>query len=585
LNKVFILAFALLISSIPGVAFAGIFNISGNATDSFSPPPNFLPLSDTTDRLIAGVYQESTCLVVPVGGIPFDVDPNTLAVSLPALFDNEDDFNFGPGPSEGTLIDSFFVNMDTLGLGDVPTEFEIVFDKDIVGISTDPFSLTLSDPVLGNLFGGGGAGYNPDAKGNDHGLDLGLFGGPAGEDSWQLVDPRTIRVHGISGVANGQDQMRIATLAQPEGCAPPDVITPNVVGDTQAVAESKITGAGLTVGTVTKTNSNTVDPGDVISQDPAAGTPVAPSSPVDIEVSLGSVAPPPQIDMAIFADCDEEVAPGGVAGCEITHINNGLSGVDFAGMSVHVTFPNFVTGIAIPGCEGTETSNLNPDGTWDASCFGYPLEGDGGFNSETQDWEFEIDPGALSGTQFVSDFLVDSEKVEENPGDEDVQMVFDIGQNSNKKPRAKININGDNGWARAAKETKNLSVGDEVELDGSKSKDSDGDTIQSWTWTLTRNGVDIFEDLDFTAGPDKPVFTPNVPGTFVITLVVSDGSLDSRTKTRTIDAISDGRPLAIAGDDREVTLPASGPIRIILDGSDSTDPGGEIESHRWKTAN
>jgi hypothetical protein len=65
------------------------------------------------------------------------------------------------------------------------------------------------------------------------------------------------------------------------------VSVPNVVGDTQAAASSSITGAGLTVGTVTTQSSSTVASGKVISENPAAATSVAQGSAVTLVVSSG----------------------------------------------------------------------------------------------------------------------------------------------------------------------------------------------------------------------------------------------------------------------------------------------------------
>jgi len=65
------------------------------------------------------------------------------------------------------------------------------------------------------------------------------------------------------------------------------VLVPNVVGMTQANANSTITGAGLTLGNITQAYSNTVPAGSVISQNPSAGTQVPPGSSVDMAVSLG----------------------------------------------------------------------------------------------------------------------------------------------------------------------------------------------------------------------------------------------------------------------------------------------------------
>src|SRR5271170_1832071 len=65
------------------------------------------------------------------------------------------------------------------------------------------------------------------------------------------------------------------------------VSVPNVVGMSQAAATTAITGAGLTLGTVTMASSATVASGDVISQSPVAGASVASGSAVNLTVSTG----------------------------------------------------------------------------------------------------------------------------------------------------------------------------------------------------------------------------------------------------------------------------------------------------------
>jgi len=67
-----------------------------------------------------------------------------------------------------------------------------------------------------------------------------------------------------------------------------DVAVPNVVGATQSAATSAITGAKLTLGTVTRQSSSTVASGDVISQSPGAGLYVGPDSAVNLVLSSGS---------------------------------------------------------------------------------------------------------------------------------------------------------------------------------------------------------------------------------------------------------------------------------------------------------
>ena len=66
-----------------------------------------------------------------------------------------------------------------------------------------------------------------------------------------------------------------------------DVSVPNVVGATQAAAGTAITGATLTLGTVTQAASASVVSGEVISETPAAGALVTSGSAVALVVSTG----------------------------------------------------------------------------------------------------------------------------------------------------------------------------------------------------------------------------------------------------------------------------------------------------------
>ena len=70
----------------------------------------------------------------------------------------------------------------------------------------------------------------------------------------------------------------------------PPATVPDVVGLEQTVAESAILADGFTVGTVTFQSSAVVPFGDVISQDPIAGTSAALGSPVNLVVSSGPPA-------------------------------------------------------------------------------------------------------------------------------------------------------------------------------------------------------------------------------------------------------------------------------------------------------
>lgn len=69
--------------------------------------------------------------------------------------------------------------------------------------------------------------------------------------------------------------------------APLLVTVPDVVGETEAAADTLLVAAGLTTGTVTPAASDTVASGLVISQSPTAGSSVTAGSAVDLVISTG----------------------------------------------------------------------------------------------------------------------------------------------------------------------------------------------------------------------------------------------------------------------------------------------------------
>jgi hypothetical protein len=74
---------------------------------------------------------------------------------------------------------------------------------------------------------------------------------------------------------------------------PQPVTVPNVVGRTQAEAQTAITGGGLSVGEITRQHSASVPQGGVISQSPEAGASLAPGTAVALIVSDGPEGAPP----------------------------------------------------------------------------------------------------------------------------------------------------------------------------------------------------------------------------------------------------------------------------------------------------
>ena len=85
-----------------------------------------------------------------------------------------------------------------------------------------------------------------------------------------------------------------------------EVSVPDVVGFSEGMAVIDIDNAGLAVGTVTTMSSNTVLPGFVISESPAAGTLVNTGSPVSLVVSTG----PPSLQSIAVTPANPSVAKG-----------------------------------------------------------------------------------------------------------------------------------------------------------------------------------------------------------------------------------------------------------------------------------
>jgi beta-lactam-binding protein with PASTA domain len=102
-----------------------------------------------------------------------------------------------------------------------------------------------------------------------------------------------------ASVASGSSVALVVSL----GPAPVLISVPNVVGLTQAAAQSTLTAAGLAAGAITNANSATVPAGQVISQTPASGSSVAAGSAVALVISLGPAATAgPTVDKMVFAD-------------------------------------------------------------------------------------------------------------------------------------------------------------------------------------------------------------------------------------------------------------------------------------------
>ena len=122
-----------------------------------------------------------------------------------------------------------------------------------------------------------------------------------------------------------------------------------------------------------------------------------------------------------------------------------------------------------------------------------------------------------------------------------------------------------------------VSTSSMVTLDASASSDANSDAINYlWSINSVPTGSSV-TSLSSVVSVD-PTFTPDVDGSYVFSLTVSDGILSSDVDTVTIIANTGNViPLANAGADANAITGTN----VILDGSASSDSDGTISSYNW----
>ena len=126
----------------------------------------------------------------------------------------------------------------------------------------------------------------------------------------------------------------------------------------------------------------------------------------------------------------------------------------------------------------------------------------------------------------------------------------------------------------------NVLVGATVELDGSASIDADGDLL-SYGWSITSRPAGSTAQLTYASGVDDdpaPTFVADLPGVYVISLVVGDGKAFSAPTSVTVTAASGNvAPAANAGDDVSTVVGNT----VNLSGALSSDPNGDPLTYAW----
>jgi hypothetical protein len=167
----------------------------------------------------------------------------------------------------------------------------------------------------------------------------------------------------------------------------------------------------------------------------------------------------------------------------------------------------------------------------------------------------------VAGT-FVASLIVNDGKV-----DSAAAAVTVTVASANSEPIANAGIN------------QNVVVGASVTLDGTSSSDANRDAL-SFRWVLVSRPTGSSATLS-SAVAAKPVFVADKIGTYVASLIVNDGKVDSTTVSTTVTAsAANAAPVANAGTSQNVTLGT-----VTLDGSNSSDANYDPLTFTWTLLN
>jgi hypothetical protein len=121
-----------------------------------------------------------------------------------------------------------------------------------------------------------------------------------------------------------------------------------------------------------------------------------------------------------------------------------------------------------------------------------------------------------------------------------------------------------------------VKLNDNVTLDGTGSSDANNDFL-SYKWALITKPTGSTAVLS-SGTSSKPTFRADVAGTFVASLIVNDGKVDSQAAATTVSVASaNADPIANAGANQNVTVASV----VTLDGTNSSDANRDQLTYRW----
>jgi PKD domain len=159
--------------------------------------------------------------------------------------------------------------------------------------------------------------------------------------------------------------------------------------------------------------------------------------------------------------------------------------------------------------------------------------------------------------------------------------VLSLVVNDGKKDSAVASVSVTAATANAAPvanagSNQNITIGATVTLDGTASSDANNDSL-TYKWTLQSKPSNSSATLSSLTSA-KPTFKADLAGTYVATLVVSDGKANSDVAVVSVLAsVANSLPVAKAGANQNVVVGTS----VTLDGTASTDANGDSLTYKW----
>ena len=241
-----------------------------------------------------------------------------------------------------------------------------------------------------------------------------------------------------------------------------------------------------------------------------------------------------------------------VTSVSVTATTANAAPVANAGNNQNVTIGSTVT------LDGTASSDANNDSlTYKWALQSKPINSSAAISSLTSAKPtFKAD---LAGT-YVAILVVSDGKASS-----EIAVISVLASVANSAPVAKAGTN------------QNVVVGTTVSLDGTASSDANGDTL-TYKWSLLYKPTNSLASLT-SASSSKPTFNADTVGTYVVSLVVNDGQVDSGavSSTTVIAEVLNVAPVANAGPAQTVLINST----VTLTGAASTDANADKLTYKW----